>query len=95
MGLKVYRDYKTQTGDETPAVIASTASPYKFPRSVLAALGEGLTDDEFSAARSLEGLTGQFMPAALKNLNSLPVRHDEACDTAGMRRFVTERLGII
>ena len=31
----VYEQYKAKTGDTTKTVIASTASPYKFSRSVM------------------------------------------------------------
>lgn len=38
VGYKVFQDYKKSTGDESPTVIASTASPYKFPESVIEAI---------------------------------------------------------
>ena len=34
----VYDRYQEETGDRTPAVIASTASPFKFARSVMTAI---------------------------------------------------------
>ena len=46
----VYRNYAKTTGDTKKTVIASTASPYKFSRSVVEAIeGPGNSDDEFTS----------------------------------------------
>ncbi len=95
VGVRVYQDYREETGDETPTVIASTASPYKFPKNVLAAVdGREMPEDEFSAAEALETLTGVKIPSALTQIKNLPVRHGETGTAAGMQRFITKRLGI-
>lgn len=40
VAVHVYDAYRSKTGDTTPAVIASTASPFKFENSVMRALGD-------------------------------------------------------
>ena len=57
-----------------PKVVLSTASPFKFPRDVLAALGEQVPDSDFAAMSVLTEKTGERAPESLRVLNSLPVR---------------------
>ena len=63
VAMHVYREYRRETGDDTPAVIASTANPYKFAASVLAALGDACGEgDEFAR---LEAVSYTHLPWAL------------------------------
>lgn len=89
----VYEQYRAQTQDSTPTVVVSTASPYKFPGDVLAALGEDAPGDEFACASRLEALSGLPMPAALKELPTLPVLHKSVCDIADMGKTVSALVG--
>jgi len=66
VAVKVYEDYRAQTGDSTPTVIASTASPFKFCPAVVEALG-GALQDEFGIS-TLTALTGCPAPAPLTAL---------------------------
>lgn len=84
----VYDDYRAETGDTTPTVIASTANPYKFPRDVLAAIEGETPDSEFACADRLEQVTGVPMPAPLRELRNLPVLHGTVCDIAQMGEIV-------
>ena len=60
---RVYRKYVAETGDQTKTVIASTASPYKFTRSVMDALGEDHKDlDDFGLVDALSALSGVPVP---------------------------------
>lgn len=97
VAVKVYNDYRAETGDTTPTVIASTANPFKFSASVLEALGgdlEGL--DEFRKVEELHRMTGCEVPAPLASLRGKPVRFTQVCDRdkASMRRVVFGMLGI-
>lgn len=97
VAVKVYEDYRRETGDQTPAVIASTASPYKFGASVLSALTGGkASGDEFSMVMQLEEMTGVEAPAQLKGLKDKPLRFNNVCekDTDSMRKVVFDMLGI-
>ena len=46
-----FRVARQQAAGETPCVVLSTASPYKFPCDVLGALGADVPEDEFEAMR--------------------------------------------
>ncbi len=72
---KVYQDYLAETGDDTPAVITATASPYKFAGSVSRALGLPQAGDEFSAILQLAEKTGVPVPAGLTGLQQRKIRH--------------------
>lgn len=74
VALGVCEQYRRETNDMTPAVILSTASPYKFAPAVLAALGDPPPDDEFEALRGLAARTGTRPPAGILRLESAPVR---------------------
>ena len=91
----VYNKYKAETQDETPTVIASTASPFKFTRSVMQAIGEDdaaktdmeLTDD-------LSKIANVDIPGAIDEIRNAPVRHKTICEVADMPKVVCEFLGI-
>ena len=68
-----------------PMVVLSTASPYKFPRDVLAALGETAPESDFAAMAALNVKTGCSVPASLSVLNTLPVRFNTVIEPAAIR----------
>lgn len=84
----VYTRYRAQSGDETPTLVVCTASPYKFSRSVLCAIDSAQGLDEFGCADRLEALSGVPMPAPLRALRTLPVRHQTVCDRQQMEATV-------
>ena len=88
VAIAVYEDYKTKTGDERPAVIASTASPYKFAASVLDALGESASDDEFKTVEMLSALTKTTPPAPIKALRGKEIRFNNICEPETMENAV-------
>lgn len=76
----VAEDYRARTGDNRPMVVVSTASPYKFSRSVLSALkGEEAVQnlDEFACADALEAACGLPMPESLRALRSRAKLHND------------------
>ena len=68
-----------------PMVVLSTASPYKFPRDVLAALGETAPESDFAAMAALKAQPGCPVPASLSVLNTLPVRFNTVIEPAAIR----------
>ena len=95
VGSCVYGKYADETGDQTPAVIASTASPYKFTRSVMEALGEDGSDaDDFVLADRLSALSGTRVPQAVENIRTAPVLHDTVVKKEKMQEAVLSFLGI-
>ncbi len=87
-GWAVAEDYVNQTGDHTPMVVLSTASPYKFPAAVLEALGQTLATDEFDQMEQLESLTGVKLPENLGSLRQKPERHTGVIAKEDMLAFV-------
>jgi len=95
VALKVYRDYVEKTGDNTKTLIASTASPFKFAGSVLAALtGQPSAEDEFTQLRKLANITGASPPTQITELESLPVRFEQTCEKDGLEQVVVQALGL-
>jgi threonine synthase len=91
----VCRAYRRETGDVAPAVIVSTASPFKFNDSVLAALAgpeAAAGKSAFAAARELARLTGLPVPLSLSVLEHKTVRHTAVCEPAEMRAMVMKAL---
>ena len=91
VALGVYEKYKAM-GDATKTVVVSTASPYKFPADVLAALGEDANGSPFEAAKRLSERTNTSVPPQLSELESSPVRHHTVVDIPGMADAVLEVL---
>ena len=74
----VYKKYVKDTGDKTVTVIASTASPYKFTRSVMTALGKNDESlDDFELADKLSEVSGVEIPEAVTSIRNAAVRHDK------------------
>lgn len=89
----VYEDYKQRTGDTIPAVIASTASPYKFTGSVMRALGKAYEkQNDFELLKEMEALLDEKMPKGIQGLDSLEVRHQTICAVDEMKKNVNEFL---
>ena len=79
---RVLREYREATGDNTVAVIVSTASPYKFAADVLTAIqGKEAVNgmDAFACSEELERISGRPVPQQVKALRTLPIRHTAKC----------------
>jgi len=87
----VLRDYLEKTGDKTPAVIVSTASPYKFGASVLEAIAgsEAIAGkDDFACCATLSGMTGTREPDQIAKLPEMEIRHRGVCEKDAMAQAV-------
>ena len=95
----VYDQYRNETDDDTPCVIASTASPYKFTRRVMEALrGKASVrkdTDDLVLADELEKISGVPLPAAVAELKEAPVLHDIVIDSTDMKAQVEKQLGLM
>lgn len=84
-----YRKYKTESGDITPMVIVSTASPYKFTKDVMTALDEKYADgDAFALQADLERFSGVPVPAPIVGLEKRPILHKTVCEKTELRTVV-------
>ena len=92
----VYKKYLAASGDETKTVIASTASPYKFTRSVMNAIDPAYDKQtDFELVDELCRLSGVKVPQAIEDIRSAPVLHDTVCEKEDMCREVKKILGIL
>ncbi len=80
VAVKVYEDYRARTGDTMPTVIASTASPFKFCKSVVEALGGAVEREDVTQLEVLSKLTGIEPPAPLAALRGKQPRFDRVVD---------------
>lgn len=85
----VYAKYKEETKDETPTVIASTASPFKFAKSVMSAIDPAYADvDDFALIDKLSEISRVEVPKAVEEIRSAPVRHKMICAVEEMPQVV-------
>ena len=93
---RVYRKYVAESGDQTKTVIASTASPYKFTRSVMDAIDaekyKGMGD--FELVDALSELSGVKVPQAIEEIRTAPVLHKNVVETEDMPKIVKQFLNI-
>ncbi|MBP3324324.1 MAG: threonine synthase [Clostridia bacterium] len=94
VAFKAINDYREENDDYTPAVIASTASPYKFSKSVLSAISDFESDDEFVLVEKLSEVSGLEVPKSLKALKEKKTRFTNVCDRESIASFVLDTLGI-
>ena len=94
VAVKVYEDYRRETGDTTKTVIVSTASPYKFGASVLEAIGGSVSGDEYEMLDTLNSRSGLPVPEALAGLKTKPVRFAQSVEKQQMQDVVLHLLGL-
>ena len=92
VAAKVLSDYRRETGDEGPAVFASTASPYKFCDSVLHAIGEDPVASSVDRIDQLQAVSGVAAPKRLAALRGKTPRFDGVTDREKMENVVLEFL---
>ena len=94
VAMNVYEQYLSATGDDRATVIASTASPYKFAKSVLSAVSDSEGKDEFDTVALLSKETATEIPAPIKALENATVRFDDICEKQDMLDAVYSALNI-
>ena len=95
VAVNVYEKYLQKTGDNTPCVIASTASPYKFAPAVLEAVsGKEPSGSEFEMVKELSQRTGTDIPAPLAGLADKAVLHKTCVEKEDMAKFISSFLGV-
>lgn len=89
----VCREYREKSGDVRKALVASTASPYKFAHSVMTAIDEKYKDwEEFELIDELHRISGMEIPAAIEEIRNAKIRHTRECDADKMKETVKEIL---
>lgn len=96
VAASVYHKYKKDTNDaETKTVIASTASPFKFSRSVMDAIDPKYDSlSEFELVDELSKIGNVKIPQAIEEIRSAEVRHKTVCEVEEMPKVVKQFLGM-
>lgn len=80
VAYSVYEKYKEKTKDKTQTIIASTASPFKFPKTILQGLNVNTSNiNDIEALNILSKKTTLPIPTSLKNLDKKPIIHNNIC----------------
>ena len=91
----VLNKYRAATNDNTKTVVASTASPFKFTRSVMNAIDKKYDSmGDFELADELSKLAKVKIPRAIEEIRTAPVLHDTVCSKEDMKAVVMKFLGI-
>jgi len=95
VAANVYKKYVQETGDSAKTVIASTASPYKFTRSVMNAIDEKYDAmSDFELVDELSKLANVPVPNAIEEIRSAKIVHDNQCEVEEMKQIVMNFLHI-
>jgi len=91
----VYQKYQQESGDVTKTVIASTASPYKFTRSVMNAIDTKYdVMDDFALVDELSKIGNVAVPQAIEEIRNADIRHNTVCEVEEMPVVVKKFLGM-
>ncbi|MCD6435178.1 MAG: threonine synthase [Clostridiales bacterium] len=89
VAYNVYEDYVKSTGDKTHTLIASTASPYKFTRSVIEGIGVNAESyNDFELIDILSDETGLIVPEPIKGLAEREILHKSTCEKTELKEVV-------
>lgn len=91
VAVNVANQFKA-TAPEGAVIVLSTASPYKFPVSVLTALGETPDEDEFKVMEQLQDLTNVPIPAGLAGLKEKAVLHTDVIPKDSILEYVLKKV---
>ncbi|MDE7311924.1 MAG: threonine synthase [Eubacterium sp.] len=95
VAASVYRKYQEQTKDQTKTVIVSTASPFKFTRSVMNAIDPVSNEKgDFELADELSKIAKVKVPQAIEEIRSAKVLHQTECEASQMQDAVKKFLGL-
>lgn len=95
VAARVCREYQERTGDTVKCVAVSTASPFKFVKSVMTAIdGKYSSKDEFELLEELKRLSGTELPDAVKEILDADILHTLECDAGQMEQTVKALLNL-
>ncbi len=96
VAVNVYYSYVKRTDDDVPTVIDSTASPFKFPKSVYSAVFDGteVKMTEFETIDEINEVLGVEIPEPIKALKNKKVRFTNVCSKEDMSEMVFNLLNL-
>lgn len=92
VAFEVLSQYRRETGDVSPTVVVSTASPFKFCDNVLGALGQTELREGVAILDQLSELSGQPAPAPLAGLRDKSIRFEACVDKTQMMDVILTML---
>jgi threonine synthase len=93
VAYSAYQKYVAESNDETPNVIVSTASPYKFAKDVLKAIDSKFDGiNPFVALDELSSVSGTSIPEPIKGIDKREVLHKHVIDREAIKDFVKGQL---
>ena len=95
VAASAYDKYVAETKDDTVTVIASTASPFKFARSVLKAIDKKYEDmEDFALIDELSKVANVDIPKAIDEIKDARILHNTVCEREGMKKLVLDNMGL-
>lgn len=95
VAYSVYKKYEEDTKDTTKTVILSTASPFKFPKSVMSSIDKKYDGvNEFELIKELSKIANYPIPAGIKDIDARPQVHNTVCDKKDIKNVVLDFLKI-
>jgi len=92
VAVNALEQYTKETGDETPCVVVSTASPFKFAPAILPAMDLDFEGTDFQMLEAMEIVSCMPTPAPLKNLKNKAPRFEAVIDKEAMKQEVLDWL---
>lgn len=86
VALNCALQYRDGSGDSTPMIVASTASPYKFANDVYTSLSGHIAGSDLSALNELSTLTNTPITYPLRDLDKRSIRFDTVIDPEDMQK---------
>ncbi|MEA1939983.1 MAG: threonine synthase [Candidatus Caldatribacteriota bacterium] len=95
VGYAVYKKYSEKTKDNTKTIIVSTASPFKFTKSVMGALDEKYREfDDFELIEKMANLCLLPVPEGVRGIKGRPILHKRICNKEKIREEIAEILNL-
>lgn len=90
-----YDKYVEKTGDNIKTVIASTASPFKFARSVMKAIDSKYeSEEDFALIDVLTKTANVEIPNAINEIRNADIAHNTVCEISEMKSLVMKNMGL-
>ena len=95
VAASTYKKYVAETNDDAVTVIASTASPFKFARSVMDAINPEYDKlDDFELIDELSKIANVKIPNAIEEIRNAEIRHNNLCNVDEMESVVKKFLNM-
>ncbi len=98
VAINVSKKYRDASKSKNKMIVLSTASPYKFPKAVMKAVGGNDFDtsmDDFALVEELEKLMNTSLPVGIAEAIKSEIRHKIVAEKDAIKEVVGEILGLV